>query len=357
MSKSNRMYKIFMTTMIVIIAGLLLATGIIAIQKQMKLKANIEFLPGINVEIFVKNDDNPTETLIFRNFEDTANSKAIEFNSTYCELSATTLTFNNAFVTAYGNNFTLIVKNYSDFTIQTEITSTSTAIIGGNSVEAVEPEITPPTAQIESNASGEFVVSCEPIIPQETILTLQFEEVPPVDVTVNFTFDGATDRAGSSLYFIVVITNDPGFEMTTCAYVGGGGYVYYPIWKSSYDSKYYCYSQSVTDEDGVTYAKATLEEGIKDNYKGYDYIEQTTDPININEQEFVFKDVSVGSKVYIYSSVEGAMRTILNIKSVTITDVEYNFRTSSWGGLRDLDFVVPDKNVNITINGTYLSSL
>ena len=267
------------------------------------------------------------------------------------------MTFNNAFVTAYGNNFTLIVKNYSGFTIQTEITSTSTAIIGGNSVEAVEPEITPPTAQIESNASGEFVVSCEPIIPQETILTLQFEEVPPVDVTVNFTFSGDTGYANSNLYFIVVVTNDPGFEMTTCEYVGGAGYTYYPIWKSSYDSKYYCYNQSVTDEDGVTYAKATLEEGIKDNYKGYVYIEQTTDPININEQEFVFKDVSVGSKVYIYSSTEGAAKTILTIKSVTNTDVEYNFKTITGGGLRDLDFVVPDKNVNITINGTYLSSL
>ena len=86
MSKSNRMYKIFMTSMIVIIAGLLLATGIIAIQKQMKLKANIQFLPGVNVEIYVKNENNPTETLIFRNFEDTANSKTIEFNSTYCEV-------------------------------------------------------------------------------------------------------------------------------------------------------------------------------------------------------------------------------------------------------------------------------
>ena len=67
MTKQEKIYRIFMTTMIVIIAGLLLATGIIAIQKQMKLKANIEFLPGINVEIFVKNEDNPTETLIFRN--------------------------------------------------------------------------------------------------------------------------------------------------------------------------------------------------------------------------------------------------------------------------------------------------
>ena len=180
MSKANRLYKTFMTSMIVIIAGMLLATGIIAIQKQIKLKANIEFLPGVDVEIYVKNADNPTETLIFRNFEDTGNSKTIEFNATYCELSATTLTMNNNFVTAYGNNFTLIVKNYSGFTIETNITSTATAKIGENSVNAVPAEITPPTAQIETGESGEFVISCEPIIPQETILTLTFAEyVPP----------------------------------------------------------------------------------------------------------------------------------------------------------------------------------
>ena len=173
MSKSNRMYKIFMTTMIVIIAGLLLATGIIAIQKSMKLKANIEFLPGINVEIYVKNENNPTETLIFRNFEDTSdanNKKYIEFNSTYCELSATTLTMKDAFVTAYGNNFTLVVHNFSGFTIETNITSTATAKIGENSVNAVPAEITPPTAQIATGDSEEFVVSSEPIIPQETIV-------------------------------------------------------------------------------------------------------------------------------------------------------------------------------------------
>ena len=184
MTKQEKIYRIFMTTMIVIIAGLLLATGIIAIQKQMKLKANIEFLPGINVEIYVNEESE--EGLLFRNFEDTSdanNKKYIEFNSTYCELSANTLTMKDAFVTAYGNNFTLIVKNYSGFTIETNITSTATAKIGENSFNAVPAEITPPTAQIDTGKSGEFVISCEPVVPQSTTISIQFEEfVPPYTI-------------------------------------------------------------------------------------------------------------------------------------------------------------------------------
>jgi len=184
MSKSNRMYKIFMTTMIVIIAGLLLATGIIAIQKSMKLKANIEFLPGINVEIYVNEESE--NGLLFRNFDKDTNNK-IYVNSTYCELGATTLTMNNNFVTAYGNNFTLVVKNYSGFTIETNITSTATAKIGEEPVDAVVPEITPATAQIDTGKSGDFVVTCEPIIPQETILAIKFEELMLYDIkaTIN----------------------------------------------------------------------------------------------------------------------------------------------------------------------------
>ena len=177
MSKGSRLYKIFITSMIVIIAGMLLATGIIAIQKQMKLKTSFDYIPGVDVEVFVKNDDNPTEKLIFSNYANGTNR--IYVDTTYCSLSATTLTFNNAFVTAYGNNFSLVVYNYSNFTISTEITSTTTAKVGENTVEAVEPEITPATSQIETGESGEFVISCEPIIPQETIISIQFEEYIP----------------------------------------------------------------------------------------------------------------------------------------------------------------------------------
>ena len=199
MSKANKLYKIFMTSMIVIIAGLLLATGIIAIQKQMKLKTSFDYIPGVDVEVFVKNDDNPTEKLIFRNYANGTNG--IYVNSTYCSLSATTLTFNNAFVTAYGNNFTLVVYNYSNFTIATEITSTTTAKVGANTVEAVEPEITPPTARIEIGESGKFVISCEPIIPQETVLQISFEQFTSSTLKTGQEVNTAIGTSATSVVF------------------------------------------------------------------------------------------------------------------------------------------------------------
>ena len=178
MVKSNKLYKLFMTAMVVAIAGMLIAMGIIAIQKNLKLKTSIDFIPGVDVEILVKNEDNPTEQLIFRNFEDVETSKSIEYNPTYCSISGNTLTLNNNFTTAFGNNFTIIIKNYSSFKIETNITSTTTAKIGQESINAIEATITPATTEILSGSSGEFVVTCEPIIPQETIFTILFTEVP-----------------------------------------------------------------------------------------------------------------------------------------------------------------------------------
>ena len=45
MSKSSRIYKIFMTTMIVAIAGMLLAMGIIAAQKNNETWSAVFFKP------------------------------------------------------------------------------------------------------------------------------------------------------------------------------------------------------------------------------------------------------------------------------------------------------------------------
>ena len=91
MSKGNRLYKTFMTTMIVIIAGLLLATGIIAIQKHLKLKMEVAFQPGVNVEIGVLNPETFEEVLILRNFDDGAD-KHVEVNQAVLQGSKLTLT-------------------------------------------------------------------------------------------------------------------------------------------------------------------------------------------------------------------------------------------------------------------------
>ena len=191
MKKKVGFYQIFMVSMILAMAGMLLAMGVIAIQKSLRMNASVDYFPGIDVEIFVKNEDNPDEELIFRNFEDPETSKSIEYNPTYCELSANTLTMNDRFVSDYENNFTLVIKNYSNLTFSVEITSTSIAQIKGEQIIAVEPEITPSVMQIESGRSEDFIVTCDPIVPQKTFLTLTFEDTLKYAVSFNDTSSDA----------------------------------------------------------------------------------------------------------------------------------------------------------------------
>ena len=57
MLKSEKVYKIFMTAMFVVIAGLLLASGIVAIQKSMKLNLSFDVKPTFLFEIYVRVND------------------------------------------------------------------------------------------------------------------------------------------------------------------------------------------------------------------------------------------------------------------------------------------------------------
>ena len=111
MSRTSKLYKLLVVSIMVVMAGILVTMGIIAIQKNLKLKMGVDFLPGVNIEIFVKNEDNPDEALIFRNFEDVG--KSIEYNPTYCSISGTTLTMNADFSATFGNNFSFVIKNFS----------------------------------------------------------------------------------------------------------------------------------------------------------------------------------------------------------------------------------------------------
>ena len=51
-------------------------------------------------------------------------------------------------------------------------------------IVTVEPEITPPTAEIATGKSGEFVIACEPVIPQSTILNIAFNGVTYIDYNI-----------------------------------------------------------------------------------------------------------------------------------------------------------------------------
>ena len=191
MTKQEKIYRIFMTSMIVIIAGLLLATGIIAIQKSIRVKMGIQFLPGVNVEIYVKNDTYTEYELLFRNYV-IDEENGIFANTDYCVLSTGTLQLNDTFFERYENNFTLKIYNNSGFDILTTITGRATANVEGGVIEGVEPEITPNEASIYNKSSEEFVVTCEPLLSQETILEIVMVKEAAWDGTVATQFAGGT---------------------------------------------------------------------------------------------------------------------------------------------------------------------
>ena len=216
MSKSNRMYKIFMTTMIVIIAGLLLATGIIAIQKQMKMKVSFSATPSIFCQIDVKANgaDDSTYTTIFNN-----NGEAII--GTGIELSGNSLLFSDTFASAYattlGTSFVLKITN-----LMTE---------NGLKVTASGTGATSNPTYVTMKKSGSGAESATMTISGNSALsTLQlsfveyhFYSVSVVSTTDNYEFEGASDVAQNTEYtatikakagynLSITVTRDDGTE-------------------------------------------------------------------------------------------------------------------------------------------------
>ena len=327
MSKSYRMYKIFMTTMVVIIAGLLLATGIIAIQKQMKLKTSFEYIPGVDVEIYVKNVDNSSERLIFSNYEKGASG--IYVDTKYCLLSATTLTMNSDFAKDYGNNFSIVINNYSGFAIDSRITSTSTAKVGETSINAVEPEITPFFSVIGSEAKQEFTVTCEPVIPQESVFKIALAENIPM-ITLNLNGGEFNDSANEILLngdyssLPSIISQVP---MKT-GYTFGGWYseAIDPLNIANEQTQYYSYSflsdnpeltrvktQELT-EDVSLYARwlpFTIKTYTSGAWEGYKYInfenheEKGTTFVDANSNKIPMNWVIIGAGENVNSALSG----------------------------------------------------
>ena len=171
MTKSNRLYKIFMTTMIVIIAGMLLATGIIAIQKSMKLNVSMSMLPTANIEILVGGAE--SETLLFRNFDKDTNNK-VYVDTSKATLSGNTFSLKDSFVNTYGSEFTIIVKNYSNFPIKVGLSSTAT---GSPATITPASQSLAACSSYTSPTSAEFSVTIEAVMTQTTNLTIVISEV------------------------------------------------------------------------------------------------------------------------------------------------------------------------------------
>ena len=180
MSKANRLYKIFMTSMIVIIAGILLATGIIAIQKSMKLNAKIQMLPFADIEIWAENEE--SEILLFRNF-DKSEEDEISVNKDYTSISGNTLALKDLFVTTFETEFTITVKNFSSHGINVDLSSTAT-VEGVENATGVPATITPANQKLgacsnyESPTTAAFKVVVEAVVPQKTNIIIEIGELP-----------------------------------------------------------------------------------------------------------------------------------------------------------------------------------
>ena len=132
MSKSNRMYKIFMTSMIVIIAGLLLACGVIAVKNSMRVKMSIPANPNFLIEIYIQKDGSETQNLVFKNYGD------VQIKNGFSTLSGNKLIANgDEFVNAYGGDFSITIKNFTEnMPMLVTVTSTATLANGNDGVPA-----------------------------------------------------------------------------------------------------------------------------------------------------------------------------------------------------------------------------
>ena len=197
MSKTNRMYKVFMTVMVTIIAGLLLACGVIAIQKSMKLNLSFQANPNFLFEVYIQKEGEGTANLVFRNFEDTANSKEIVMQNGFSTLQSNTLSADGSFFTTYGDEFSIIIANYTTtMGISVSVTSTATIEGGGDGVPAEITAIT--SSAVKYSGSGDaaevkFNVANTAVYPQQTLLEITFAELTTLDVS----FSGENTSTGN----------------------------------------------------------------------------------------------------------------------------------------------------------------
>ncbi|MBR4407052.1 MAG: DUF285 domain-containing protein [Clostridia bacterium] len=228
MSKTNRIYKIFMTTMIVAIAGMLLAMGIIAAQKTMKLGVRFPSNPNYRLEIWIQKTGEDAQP-VFCNFEDEGLNKQVEMQNGITSLDGNTISADNSFFTKYGNDFTLIIKNYTESTgIEVSMTSTATMLQGGNGIPAqIEAEKTAASKfeNEQSLDSVSFRVYVNSVFPQTTSLKIIISELNSYSVTVdsttnNFNFDGATKNEIGADY-TAILKAHTGYNLSITVKQGG----------------------------------------------------------------------------------------------------------------------------------------
>ena len=182
MSKTNKIYKIFMTTMIVAIAGMLLAMGIIAAQRTMKVNVAFPANPYYKIEIWIqKNGDE--EKLAFCNFEDKDLDKEIVMQNGILSLDGNTIQADNSFFTKYENEFYIIIKNYTEST-GIEVSMSSTGQVDENTagIPAQFDPIKTTASKFDRNNPTDvdyikYNVFANAVFPQQTTLQIEIQEL------------------------------------------------------------------------------------------------------------------------------------------------------------------------------------
>ena len=178
MLKSERLYKIFITSMIVLIAGLLLATGIIALKNSMRMKIGVEMYPNFKIEVCINEVDN----VVFRNFDDLVTNNGIS------GLSGNTLTMDNSFFDTYEKSFVVIIKNYTtDGAFQ--VGASADVYVDGVH-EGVEPNITEnkKSAIYYANSYADYAsfnIDVTTFYPQTTTLQFVLTKCETYEVSVS----------------------------------------------------------------------------------------------------------------------------------------------------------------------------
>ena len=232
MSKTNRMYKIFMTVMVTIIAGLLLACGVIAVKNSMRVKMSIPANPNFLIEIYIQKDGSETQNLVFKNFGE------VQIQNGISGLNANTLVASDNFITLYGGDFSIIIKNYTTtMGINVSVTSTATIEGGGDGVPA---EITAVTSSaVKYSGSGDaaevkFNVANKAVYPQQTLLEITFAELTTLDVsfsTENTSTGNVETTINYGSAYSQTLTAQDGYvfdENITVTGVEEGGYSWTP---------------------------------------------------------------------------------------------------------------------------------
>ena len=217
MSKSNRIYKIFMTTMIVAIAGMLLAMGIIAAQRTMKVNVAFPANPYYKIEIWIqKNGDE--EKLAFCNFEDKDLDKEIVMQNGILSLDGNTIQADNSFFTKYENEFYIIIKNYTEST-GIEVSMSSTGQVDENTA-GIPAQFDPiKTTASKFNTTTKipdyikFDVFANAVFPQTTTLKMTISEYN----VYNLSFSGAVTNTPSEMVagesYTTTITPNPNYKL------------------------------------------------------------------------------------------------------------------------------------------------